>query len=161
MKPLIAIVLSLTCMYASATNSPLLERALSCQLDDKELKTLMGELAVAHPAMKKPAFQYALPALDVYQLAAPVTALGYSAPVIVVFPSTIVLAVKCAAVSEAIGKLKLREEAYSHANRVVRPTVRLIAYQLAGSEMKGHLLVGCEYGHPDALTWMPKDDFFK
>jgi hypothetical protein len=161
MKPFVALVLSLHCLYANALQPPLLERALSCQLDDKELNTLMQELAVGNPALKKPKFQYALPALDVYQLSAPASALGYSSPLIVVFPSTILLAVKGGSVSDAMGKLKLKAEEYSHANRVVRPTVRLIAYQLAASEMKGHLLVGCEYRHPDALTWMPQDDLFK
>lgn len=161
MKRRIALLLTLTCLSAAATEAPLLERALSCKLADKELKTLMRDLAVTHSAMKKPAFQYALPSLDVYQLAAPVTALGYSSPVIVVFPSTILLAVKGGSVSDAMAKLKLKEEEYSHANRIVRPTVRLIAYQYAASEMKGHLLVGCEYRHPDALTWMGQDDFLK
>lgn len=66
----------LGCTAAVAAQAPLIERALQCKLADKDLGPMMRELAAANPCMKKPASQHGAPTLDVYQLAAPVEALG-------------------------------------------------------------------------------------
>ena len=57
-------------------------------------------------------------------------------------------------INKAIGKLKLKEEPYSPASRVVRPTVRVVAFQLSHQALADKLLVGCEYANGDAAGWV-------
>ena len=97
----VAVALSLGSTCAFAAPAPLLERALQCKLEDKDLASLMRELGAADGAMKKPVAQIGAPAGNVYQLAAPVTAFGYTSSTIAVMPGRIVLAVGGTTVSAA------------------------------------------------------------
>ncbi|MFP5391021.1 MAG: hypothetical protein ACLGI6_05675 [Gammaproteobacteria bacterium] len=153
MKSLIASFLVFCSASACAAESQLLENALSCKLKDSELASLMRELAVQQPAFAKPAKQYGAPSADVYQLPKPVSALGYSSSEIVITPARILLAVPGEPMARAIGKLKLKEEAFSPASRPVRPTVSVVAFQLSHQGLQEKLLVGCEYANPDAAQW--------
>lgn len=77
-KLLVTIALSLGSTCAFAAPAALLERALQCKLEDKDLASLMRELGATDSTMKKPTAQIGAPAVNVYQLAAPVTAFGYT-----------------------------------------------------------------------------------
>lgn len=78
---------------------------------------------------------------------------------IVVMPGKIMLAVSGATVSQATSSLKLEASSYSPANRSVRPTVSVVAFQLSAKQVEGKLLVGCEYANPAAATWIAPDGF--
>ncbi|AVR98537.1 hypothetical protein [Pseudoduganella armeniaca] len=154
MKKLLPIAFAFCSASASCADTPLLERALSCQLKDNQLASLMHDLAAQQPAFAKPTSQYGAPSADVYQLSEPVTALGYTAAEVVITPARILLAVPGKAVSDAAGRLKLKEEAYSPASRVIRPTVRIVAFNLSHEKLQGKLLVGCEYASSGAARWV-------
>ncbi|WEF32728.1 hypothetical protein [Pseudoduganella chitinolytica] len=102
MKKLIACLLVACSASAIAAPSPLLENALSCKLKDKELATLMRDLAAKQPAFAKPAKQFGAPSADLYRLPQPVSALGYSSAEVVVTPGRILLAVPDKSVSQAV-----------------------------------------------------------
>lgn len=159
MKKLFAMALSLSCSCAFAAPAPLIERALQCKLADKDLASLMRDLAAADSAMKKPATQIGAPTVDLYQLTAPVTAFGYTSSTVAVMPGRIALAVDGATVSSASAKLKLTEDAYGPSSRVVRPTVSVVAFQLSPKALAGKLLVGCEYANPATANWVAADGF--
>lgn len=154
MKKLVVVLSALYCASAFSSEPKLLENALSCKLKDSEIPSLMRDLAAQQPALAKPSKQYGAPSADVYQLGAPVSALGYSSAEVVVTPGRILLAVPSEPISKAIGKLKLKEEAYSPASRVVRPTVSIVAFQLSHPTLANKLLVGCEYANEDAAKWV-------
>lgn len=157
MKKLLAIALSLSCAGASAAPAPLLERALQCKLEDKDLAALMRGLGAADSAMKKPVSQMGAPTVNVYQLAAPVTAFGYTSATVAIMPGRIVLAVDGTTVSAASTKLKLKEDEYGPASRAVRPTVSVVAFKLSSKPLEGKVLVGCEYANPATAAWFAAD----
>jgi hypothetical protein len=159
MKNMIALVLSIGCSGAFAAPATLLERALECKLADKDLASLMRELGAADGAMKKPATQIGAPTVDLYQLAAPVTAFGHSASTVAVMPGRILLAIDGATMDAASAKLKLKEESYGPSSREVRPTVSVVAFQLSAKPLAGKLLLGCQYGNPATATWVKADSF--
>lgn len=128
--------------------------ALSCKLKDSEMPSLMRKLEVQLPAFATPSTQYGAPAADIYQLRKPVSALGYSSSEVVITPGRILLAIPAEPISKAIGKLKLNEEAYAPARRVVRPTVSVVALQLSHQALGDKLLVGCEYANSHAAQWI-------
>ena len=68
----------------------LLARAVSCQVDDGDVATLMGALAAEDAGMKSAAQAFAAPSGNLYRLARPVSALGHSADAIYVSPGRIV-----------------------------------------------------------------------
>ena len=159
MKKLIALALSLGCSGAFAAPPSLLERALECKLADKDLASMMRDLGAAEVAMKKPATRIGVPTVDLYQLAAPVTAHGHSSSTVAVMPGRIVLAVDGATVSAASTKLKLQEDSYGPSSREVRPNVSVVAFQLSAKPLAGKLLLGCQYGNPATATWVAADSF--
>lgn len=159
MKKLFTIALSLICAGTYAAPSPLLERALQCKLEDKDLASLMRDLGAADSAMKKPVAQMGAPTVNVYQLAAPVTAFGYTSSTVAVMPGRIVLAVDGTTVSAASAKLKLKEDEYSPSSRAVRPTVSVVAFKLSSKPLDGKVLVGCEYASPATAAWFAADGF--
>ncbi|TWI60930.1 hypothetical protein IP91_04895 [Pseudoduganella lurida] len=154
MKTFIASLLALCSATAFSAEPALLEDALSCKLKDNQVASLMRELATRQPAFAKPATQYGAPAADVYQLNKPASALGYSSAEIVVTPGRILLAVPAESVAKAIAKLKLEEDSYGPASRLVRPTVSIVAFQLTHKSLQNKLLVGCEYASADAAAWI-------
>ena len=159
MKKLIIVALALNCACALAAQPALLEGALQCKLADKDLASMMRALAAANPGMAKPAFQYGAPTVNVYQLAAPVTAFGYSSSTIAVMPGRILLAVSGTSLAAASARLKLEEQSFSPASRTVRPTVSVVAFQLSHKALEGKLLLGCEYGSAAAAAWSGADGF--
>jgi hypothetical protein len=159
MKKLIALALSLSCACAFAAPASLLERALECKLADKDLASMMRDLGAADAAMKKPASSNGAPTVDIYQLTAPVTALGYTSSTIAVMPGRILLAVPGTTVSAASTKLKLKPDEFSPSSREVRPTVSVVAFQLSAKPLDGKLLVGCEYANPATAKWIAADGF--
>jgi hypothetical protein len=151
-KKFITALAVLSSTSAFAAEPQLLQNALSCKLKDSDMPSLIRTLAAQQPAFAKPAKQFGAPSADVYQLQAPVTALGYSSREVVVTPGRILLAVPGETIAKAAGKLKLKEEEYSPASREVRPTVSVVAFQL--SHMADKLLVGCQYANNDAASWV-------
>lgn len=154
MKTFITSLLIFCSASAFSSEDHLLERALSCKLKDGEMPSLMRELAVQQTAFVKPSKQYGAPSVDIYQLREPVTALGYSSAEVAVTTGRILLAIPSEPMSQAIDKLKLKEEPYSPARREVRPTVSVVAFQLSHKTLEGKLLVGCEYANNDAARWI-------
>jgi hypothetical protein len=59
-----------------ATKPTLLETALSCQLKDEQIASLMRDLALQQPAFVKPSQQFGAPSADIYRLPKPVSALA-------------------------------------------------------------------------------------
>lgn len=154
MKILLAPLLLLCTASAFASGATLLENALSCKLKDVEVESLMRNLAASQPAFAKPAKQVMAPSADIYRMAQPVTALGYSSTEVVVTPGRILLAVPGTPLKQAIGKLNLTEEPYSPAKREIRPTVSVVAFQMSSDGLEGKLLVGCEYANAAAARWV-------
>lgn len=154
MKNLIAVFLVVCAADVLSAESQLLENALSCKLKDGEMASLMRELAVQQPGFAKPSKQFGAPSANIYQLQKPVSAWGYSSGEVVVTPARILLAVPGQSVSQAVGKLKLKEEEYSPARRQVRPTVNVVAFHLSHKDLENKLLVGCEYANAAAAAWV-------
>ncbi|MBD8566739.1 hypothetical protein IFU01_20985 [Oxalobacteraceae sp. CFBP 8763] len=154
MKNVTAVFLVFCSASAFATQPTLLETALSCQLKDEQIASLMRDLALQQPAFVKPSQQFGTPSADIYRLPKPVSALGYSSNEVVVTPARVLLAVPAQTVSQAVDKLNLIEEAYSPASREIRPTVSVVAFQLSHKELENKLLVGCQYANNDAAGWI-------
>jgi hypothetical protein len=135
----------------------LLARALSCQVDDGAVATLMPALAAENPGMKSPAQAFAAPSGNLYRLAAPVGALGYSTDAIHVSPGRIVMVVSGASPAVVATRLRLASEPYGPAERRIDAGRKIIAYQLHQGPLEGKVLVGCEYADPAALAWLADD----
>lgn len=158
MKIFLTILFIISCTCAQAAESQLLVRALSCELTDNELPTLIHDLARQQPAFRKPTARYGAPTANVYQLPSPITAFGYSSSLVVVTPARILLAVQGVSLDLVIDKLELDESPFSPANRAVRPTVSIVAFQLSHKALENKLLVGCEYATSPAVEWPEADD---
>ena len=139
----------------SAAGEPetLLARALSCQIDDGAVATLMETLAAEDPGLKTPAQSLAAPSGNLYRLARPVSALGYSAKEIYVSPSRIVMVVAGQKPASVSAQLRLEPVPYSPAERPIDGARKIIAYELHQDALAGKVLVGCEYGDPAAQAW--------
>jgi hypothetical protein len=160
MKPSLAVLLTVLALAApAAARGPetLLARALSCQIDDGAVATLMPALAAKNPGMKSPAQAFAAPSGNLYRLAAPISALGYSTDAIHVSPGRIVMVVSGASPAEVAARLRLAAEPYGPAERRIDDGRKIIAYQLHQGPLEGKVLVGCEYADPAALAWLPDD----
>jgi hypothetical protein len=150
-------------LYASATpaaaseRGPLLTRALSCQIGDGAVAKLMDTLAVEDAGMKTAAQSLAAPSGNIYRLARPVGALGYSSMEIYVSPGRIAMVVSGQPLASVSARLKLEREPYGPAERPVDDTHKIIAYELHQSPLAGKVLVGCQYGNPEAQAWLVPD----
>jgi hypothetical protein len=140
--------------HAHASETDLLQRALTCKLQDNELSSLLQDLAKTRTDFKKPTFLYALPSIDVYQLDSAISANGYTSSQVVVAPARVLMAVPGKALKEVIATLRLEESSFFPARRVVRPTVSIIAFRLSHAEIERTILVGCEYANPEAGQWL-------
>ena len=136
---------------------PLLTRALSCQIGDGAVAKLMSTLAVEDAGMKAPIQSLAAPSGDIYHLANPVSALGYSASEIYVSPGRIAMVVSGQPSASVFARLRLEPEPNGPAERQIDSTHKIIAYELHQSPLAGKILVGCEYGSPDAQAWLAPD----
>jgi hypothetical protein len=110
------------------SETDLLQRALTCKLQDNELSSLLQDLAKTRTDFKKPTFLYALTSVDVYQLDSAISANGYTSSQVVVAPARVLMVVPGKALKEVIATLRLEESSFSPARRVVRPTVSIIAF---------------------------------
>lgn len=93
----------------------LLERALSCQVGASEIATLMRKGEAEDVGMKRPTQTFAAPSGNLYRLAKPVSALGYSTSEIYVAPGRITMAVSGQALASISAKLKLSADPYGPA----------------------------------------------
>ena len=134
-----------------------LARALSCQIDDGAIATLMSTLAVENPGLKAPAQSLAAPSGNLYRLAAPVDALGYSAKEIYVSPGRIAMVVAGQSPASVSARLRLSPDPYGPAERPIDGARKIIAYELHQGALAGKVLVGCEYGDPAAQAWLAPD----
>jgi hypothetical protein len=134
--------------------SRLLSRALSCQLGDADLGTLMSALAAERPELRTPRAQLSAPSGTLYVLATPVSALGFSSSLILVQPMRILMAVQGMTVPRVAGRLLLEPVPFSPSSRSVRPNVSVIAFDLHHAQLAGRVLVGCEYALPGAAGWL-------
>ena len=154
---ILAAMLASATPAAAAERGSVLARALSCQIADGELAKLMDTLAREDTGMKTPTQSLAAPSGALYRLASPVSALGYSATEIYVSPSRIAMVVSGQPLASVSARLKLEPEPYGPAARPIDDTHKVIAYELHQSPLAGKVLVGCEYGNPDAQTWLAPD----
>lgn len=136
----------------------LLERAVACDLHERELATLIDAAGAEDAGMKQPAQTLAAPSGNLYRLTKPVGAFGYSASEIYVAPGRVVLAVPKQALDNVIAKLKLTAEPYGPAERRIDTSRSIIAYRLSQAPLADKTLVGCAYADPAALTWLGQDD---
>lgn len=157
-RPLVLLAaLALVVPAAAREPETLLARALSCQVDDGALATLMPALAAENAGMKTPAQTFAAPSGALYRLARPVSALGYSADAVHVLPGRIVMVVAGASPAAVAARLRLSAEPYGPAVRRIDDGHKIIAYQLHQGPLDGKVLVGCEYADPAALAWLGDD----
>jgi hypothetical protein len=143
----------------SAAREPesLLTRALSCQIGDGAVAKLMDTLAIEDAGLKSPAQSLAAPSGNLYRLAKPVSALGYSAREVYVSPGRIAMAVAGQTPASVAARLKLEPDAYGPAERAIDGAHKIIAYELHQDALAGKVLVGCEYGDPAAQAWLAPD----
>ncbi|HWW24481.1 MAG TPA: hypothetical protein VNZ85_01135 [Caulobacter sp.] len=149
--------LALAAPSAALARDSLLARAVSCQVDDGDLATLMGALAAEDPGMKSAAQAFAAPSGNLYRLAKPIGALGYSTDAIYVSPGRIAMVVAGQALAAVSARLQLEAEPYGPAERRIDDTRKIVAYQLSQGALNGKVLVGCEYGNPAAAAWLGDD----
>ncbi|MFT3930577.1 MAG: hypothetical protein QM709_09825 [Spongiibacteraceae bacterium] len=154
-------LLGLTLVIASSLShaSTLLERALNCELQDSELKNLIQTIAVQQPELENPTAELATPSINLYELKTPITAFGYTSTTVAVTPARIMLAIPAINTKDVVKKLKLTEDEYSPASRIVRPTVSVVSFKLSHASLQGKTLVGCEYANPAAATWIQSGSF--
>lgn len=143
----------------SAARAPesLLSRAVSCQIEDGAIAMLMDRLAVEDAGLKTPAQSLAAPSGNLYRLARPVSALGYSANAIYVSPGRIAMVVAGQKPASVIARLNLEPVPYSPAERPIDGARKIIAYELHQDALAGKVLVGCEYSDPAAQAWLAAD----
>lgn len=149
----------LVASVALAQDSSLLERALSCQVSDSAIATLMPALALEDPGLKTPTQALAAPSGNLYRLARPASALGYSSAEIYVAPGRIAMAVPGQTLSAVSAKLALTPDPYAPAERRLDATHALVAYALHQPPLAGKVLVGCAYDNPAALQWLGSEGF--
>lgn len=137
---------------AQAGSDELLERALRCELKDGELAPLMQTLASKDKGFAKATASGGAPSYDLYRIAAPASAHGYSSAEVLVMPATIALVVDGKPLAGAVKALKLQGDEYSPATRTVRAGASILAFQL--SRLEGKLLVGCRYDNPATAAWV-------
>lgn len=143
---------------AAVGGETLLGRALSCQVGDGALATLMDALAGEVSGMKTPAHSLAAPSGNLYRLARPVGALGYAANEVYVSPSRIALVVAGQSLVSVSSQLRLSATPYGPAERPIDAGRKVIAYELHQEPLAGKVLVGCEYSHPAAQAWLAAED---
>ena len=151
------ISLALAAPSAALARESLLARAVSCQVDDGDVATLMGGLAAEDPGMKSATQALAAPSGNLYRLARPVAALGYSTDAIFVSPGRIVIVVSGETLAAVTARLQLEAEPYGPAERRIDETRKIVAYQLSQGALNGKVLVGCEYANPAAAAWLGDD----
>lgn len=143
---------------AARERETLLARALSCQIGDGEIATLMKSLAAEDAGMKSAAQSLAAPSGTLYRLTAPIGALGYSSNEIYISPGRIVMAVPGQPPVSVSARLQLTPVPDGPAERRIDGARKIIAFQLHQSALAGKVLVGCEYADPAALGWFAQDD---
>lgn len=143
---------------AARERETLLARALSCQIGDGEIAKLVEGLAAEDVGMKSAAQSLAAPSGNLYRLAAPVGALGYSSSEIYISPGRIVMAVSGQPPASVSARLQLTPVPDGPAERRIDGARKVIAFQLHQSALAGKVLVGCEYADPAALGWFAQDD---
>jgi hypothetical protein len=163
MRCLLSILLCCILLTAHASEHDLLARALTCELQDEELPSLLKTLASQRSDFKRPAGRwFGDSAGDVYQLAAPITAYGHTSLQVVITAGRVLLADSGLTFADDVNALRLELEKASYfraaaqARRVVRPTVSIVAYQLHTHTSK-MMLIGCEYANQGAAQWL--EDF--
>ena len=154
MKPLIYALLICGIATAQASENDLLERALNCKLADEELPSLIKDLAAKSKAFSKPVAQFGAPTVDVYEIPSPAKAYGYSSKEIFITPGRTLLGVEGKKLPDVVKTLKLEEEEYSPARRLVRPTVSTVAFPLVHRAKNNKLAIGCEYANEAAVKWI-------
>lgn len=151
--PITAAILLASASISGSSPFPLLQRALSCQLDKSEVPTLMAGLEQdlrGEVAMER---QYAAPSGDLYRLSRPVTALGYSSTLVYVQPGRI--AILLDSPQETVSKaLRLEPAPYSPDSRQIAEDVSLVAWQSHQDGLAGKTLLGCEYRVDAAGLWL-------
>lgn len=153
MKNFVALALLFLVSTTSAADGTLLERALTCELPDEAVGSLLVTLGAEHTGFEKPLARYSLPTTDIYELEEPVTAHGYTSRQVAVSPGRILLVVPIDSVATVARKLNLKEIPFSGARRPVRPSVTIVALQLSHKIIAGNILVGCEYAVRSAAEW--------
>ncbi|HWU15984.1 MAG TPA: hypothetical protein VN157_18465 [Caulobacter sp.] len=154
---LAAILMAVAAPSAALAGESLLTGAVSCQVNDRDVGTLMGALVAEDAGMKSAAQAFATPSGNLYRLAKPVSAMGYSTDAIYVAPGRIAMVVSGETLAAVIARLRLEPASYGPAERPVDDGRTLIAYQLHQGGLDGKVLVGCAYGAPAALTWLGDD----
>ncbi len=131
----------------------LIERALTCRLEPREIAGLMQALPAQIAEMAKPAQQFGAPTGNLYRLAKPVSAFGYASKDVYVTPTRIMLVVSNVKPEAVVKKLKLEPAKLSPASRQVNTTASVVSYELHQEGLVGKVLVGCEYDDQGAATW--------
>jgi hypothetical protein len=137
-----------------AGGKSLLSRALSCEINDAEVPTLLKDIRSETTGMKVPEAYLAAPSGDLYHLNEPVSVFGLSSTAILVMSARILMAVPQTTLSHITKNLQLETIPFSPSSRSVRPSVSIIAFELHQKELEGKVLVGCEYALPSAAEWI-------
>jgi hypothetical protein len=154
---LAAALVVLTAPSVALAGETQLARAVSCQVGDGEIAKLMDRLATEDAGMKAPAQSLAAPSGNLYRLARPFSALGYSTSEIYVSPSRIAMVVSGQPLASVSARLHLAPTPYGPAERPVDDTRKIIAYELHQDALAGKVLVGCEYADSGAQGWLAQD----
>lgn len=161
MKPVVRCAAGLAMLTAAPAvaqeHNRLLERALSCRIGAIEIATLMRKSEAEDAGMKRPAQTLAAPSGNLYHLAKPVSALGYSTSEIYVAPGRIAMAISGQTLASVSAKLQLAPDPYGPAERRIDASRAIIAYQLHQAPLTDKVLVGCAYNDPAALGWLGQD----
>lgn len=124
-----------------------LSRSLTCQLSRAEVKDLFLNLRASVPGFAKPKMYLMLPAMNLYELPEPITAMGYKSTFVAILPGRILLAVDGVSLQEVVASQKLipDENPAFPAHRAVSEDTSIVAYKVNDPSLIDKVLVGCEY----------------
>jgi hypothetical protein len=130
-----------------------IERAVNCQLSDKELPGLLSHFkqAGAGGSLKRVA-ALALPTVDVYALAEPIVVQGTKVSSIAHMPARFLAVVPEEQGARMAKSLSLKTDAITGAMRRELGNSRAwVAFRLHHEALRGKMLIGCEYQVAAAL----------
>lgn len=159
-----ATVLIISTLIAGQAGAGTLERALACALKPAELPALMKNLRAQDSGFKKPVAKLGMPTMDVFKLAAPVTAHGFTTDEVVVAPTRVAMVLRGKTSMELGRSLTLQKtipdapgeapNPFAPWERMVQPRyASLVAYQSSHHRLQDAALLGCQYAHNGAALW--------
>lgn len=143
---------------ATAARPTILERAVTCGIDESEIAGLMDALAAEHAGMGTPVQRFAVPSGNLYHLIKPMGAMGYSTRDIYVAPTRIAMVASGPTLQGVAAQLRLAPVPYGPFERRIDGTRKIVAYQLHQGSLSGKVLIGCEYDDAGARSWLGAND---